>query len=108
MLVRYRAFFFHRWSSTTRQTHPLHGPVSQLAIQLGAPAANGVDVQARDLGQPGDTTMTELLGFQGHVPAALLFIQPTEEQIHLVMKLFVWMVAGLLAIGTLALVHIWC
>ncbi|MBU0490609.1 MAG: hypothetical protein KKA73_18880 [Chloroflexi bacterium] len=52
--------------------------------------------------------MTEFLGFQGYIPTPLLFIQPTEEQIHLVMKFFVGMVAGLLAIWTLALVHIWC
>lgn len=105
MLFRYWAFFFHRMTPATRPAYPIHGPVSQFVVQFLSPAANGIDVQAGDLGHPGGSTMPQLLGFQGHIPASLLFIQTTEKQIHLVMESLVWMLFRLLAIWTLALVY---
>jgi len=56
-----------------------------------------------DLGHQGRTTMPQLLGLQGHVPSALLLIQTTEQQVHLMVQFFVWMIVRLLAIRTLAL-----
>ncbi len=39
-----------------------------------------------DLGHQGRTTMPQLLGLQGHVPSALLLIQTTEQQVHLMVQ----------------------
>jgi hypothetical protein len=52
--------------------------------------------------------MSQLLGLQGHVPTALLLIQTTEQQVHLMVQLLVRMTVRLLAIGTLALMDWLC
>jgi hypothetical protein len=45
--------------------------------------------------------MADPVGFQGDIPAALLFIEATAEQIHLPMQLALRMIALLLTAGTL-------
>jgi len=97
--------FFNGIPPTARQPHTIQGAVGQLDIQLLSATANGIDVHACDQGHPGGTTLPELLRFQGYIPASLLFIQTSEEQIHLVMEFLVRMFSRLLAIWTLALVY---
>lgn len=46
--------------------------------------------------------MADTVGLQGDVPAALRFIEPTEQEIHLLMQDTLRMIARLLALGTLA------
>jgi hypothetical protein len=99
------AFFFDRMTPAARQTHTVHGPVSQGVVQFLSPTANGTNVHTCDLGHPRGTTTPQLLGFQGYIPTSLLFVQAAEEQIHLLMEFLVRMFFSLLAIWTLALVH---
>jgi hypothetical protein len=50
------------------------------------PAANGIDVQAGDAGDGRVAAIADLLGLQARDPAPLLFVQPMEEQVHLLMQ----------------------
>jgi hypothetical protein len=47
--------------------------------------------------------MPQLLGLQGYVPSALLLIQTTQQQVHLMVQFLVRMIVSLLATRTLAL-----
>ena len=44
--------------------------------------------------------MSDALGFDGGIPAALLFVEATEEQVHLFMQEPLRMIGFLLAGGT--------
>jgi hypothetical protein len=46
--------------------------------------------------------MADTVGLQGDVPAALGFIEPAEQEIHLLMQDTLRMIARLKALGTLA------
>ncbi len=45
--------------------------------------------------------MTEMVRFDGYIPSALLFIQPTEQQVHLLVMVLVRMLSRLLAVQAL-------
>jgi hypothetical protein len=65
--------------------------------------ADGIDVQA---GEPGDEpvpAVPELGRLDGGVPAALLLIEPTEQEIHLPVDPLVGMMIQAEAVGALAL-----
>jgi len=53
------------------------------------------------LGQQAISSVTHPLGLQGYVPAALLFIQAAQKQIHLLMQFLIRMIDLLSATGTL-------
>jgi hypothetical protein len=97
--------FFNRWASATGQAHTVCRAVSQFTVEFLLPTANGFDVYTSDLGHLGGTAVSQFLGFQGYIPASLLFIQTTEKQIHLVMEFFVRVRSRLLAIRALALIY---
>jgi hypothetical protein len=103
MLLGCPFVFFDRWSPTTRQAHAVDWSTLQLGIEFSSTAANGIDMHSCDLGHQGCTTMSQPFGLQGHVPAALLLIQTTEQQVHLMVQLLVWMILRLLAMWTLTL-----
>jgi hypothetical protein len=67
-----------------------------------APTPDGFLVQAGNLGQQPITTMANPVGLQRDIPAALGFIEPTEQEIHLLMQGPIRMIAWLLTLGTLA------
>jgi hypothetical protein len=94
--------FFDRRPPATRKAHSVSWSILQLGIDLSSTPADGVDMHSCDLGHQGRTTMAQLLGLQGHIPAALLLIQATEQQVHLVVQFLVWMIIRLLTIWTLA------
>jgi hypothetical protein len=54
------------------------------------------------LGEQAISTSPYPLRFHCDVPAALLFIEPTQEQIHLSVQCLIGMNTFLLAMGTLA------
>jgi hypothetical protein len=49
------------------------------------------------LGQQAVAAMPDPVGFHGHIPAALRFVEATEQQIHLLMQQPLGMVAFLKA-----------
>jgi hypothetical protein len=100
--------FFDRWSPATRQAHSIRGPILQVGVEFSSTPADGFDMHSCDLRQQGRAAVSQLLGLQAHVPAALLFIQPAEQQVHLMMQLLVWMIARLLAVWTLTLMNWLC
>jgi hypothetical protein len=65
-------------------------------------ADNGLLIQSRDLGEETDAAMSNLVGFHGGVPASLLLIQATEQQVHLLMPCPVGMLGSLETIRALA------
>jgi hypothetical protein len=100
--------FFNPWSPATRQAHTLGGPTLQLGVEFSSTPTDGIDMHSCDLGHQGRATMSQLFGLQGHVPPALLLIQTTEQQVHLMMQFLGWMIVRLLTIWTLALMDLLC
>jgi hypothetical protein len=49
--------------------------------------------------------MSDALGFDGGIPSALLFVQTTEEQVHLLMQKPLRMVGFLLTGGTFTMME---
>jgi hypothetical protein len=72
------------------------------------PTLDGLLVQDRDLGEQPISTRTNPVGLNRDIPATLLFIQATEQEIHLAMQDLVGMRRLLLARGTLTLMNLWC
>src|SRR5512135_3414640 len=64
--------------------------------------ADGIDVQAREPGDEPISTVPELGTLDGGVPASLLLIEPTEQEIHLPVDLLVGMMIQVEAVGALA------
>src|SRR5512135_3693683 len=65
--------------------------------------ADGIDVQAREPGDEPIPTVPELGTLDGGVPASLLLIEPTEQEVHLPVDLLVGMMIQAEAVGALAL-----
>jgi len=62
-------------------------------------------VQAGDEGDGGVAAVAELVGLQGGVPAALLFVQAAQQQVHLGVQFLVGVSVGLLTSRALAAVN---
>jgi hypothetical protein len=64
-------------------------------------------IHAGDLRQQLISLRADPIGFHGHIPATLLLIQATEQEVHLAMQdsLAMWRI--LLARGTLTLMNLW-
>jgi hypothetical protein len=82
--------------------HPFGWTIGQGCGQFFAPAPDGFLVQASDLGEQPIAAMTDAVRFEGDIPAPLGFIEPTEQEIHLLMQAPSGMIAWLLTLGTLA------
>jgi len=63
-------------------------------------------VQARDPGDESIAAVSDLGRFDGGVPAALLLIEPTEQQVHLPVNLLVGMKFQAEVVGALALMDV--
>jgi hypothetical protein len=98
--------FFGCWPTSTRQAYPLDWTLGQVVLQFLSPTVNRFGIHARDLSQELISMRTDPIGLHRHLPATLLFIQATEQQIHLPMQGLVGMDRCLLTIGTLTLVNI--
>jgi hypothetical protein len=100
--------FFDRWPPATRQAHSVRGPILQVGVEFSSTPADGFDMHSCDLRQQGRAAVSQLFGLQAYVPATLLFIQPTEQQVHLMVQFLVWMISRLLTIPTLTLMDRLC
>src|SRR5438046_3021525 len=81
------AFFFDRWSASTGLADPVDRSVHQRSSQLLSSAPNGLLIDPSDLHQQPIGPPTRALRFERQVPATLVFVQPTQEQIYLIMSL---------------------
>jgi hypothetical protein len=82
--------------------HPIGGAVRQLGGQFLAAASDGLLVHPGDLGEETVAAMADAVRFQGDIPAALLFVEAREKQVHVVMSFPVRMRFRLTAMITLA------
>src|SRR6266849_7667101 len=83
--MRVGSFFYGR-ASGAGPAHAIGGSILQAGIQFFTAAANGIDVQAGDAGDDRVAAIADLLGLKARDPAALLFVEPLEEQVHLFMQ----------------------
>ena len=60
-------------------------PIPQFVVEFIAASPNRFRVQARDLRESLESAMPQTLGLASGDPAALLFIQPAQQQIELPM-----------------------
>jgi hypothetical protein len=77
-----KSFFFRPWSAATRQPNSVDRAVHQRGSQLLAPPSNGLFIDAGDFKQDSVGTVPKPLRLHGQIPAPLLLIQPTQQQIH--------------------------
>lgn len=98
--------FFNRRSPAPGLSNAFTGAVDELFIQFSSPTPDGFHIQAGNECQKTIATATHLLGLQRYVPAALLFIQAAQKDVHLVMDLPARMILRLQAIRTLAFVYL--
>ncbi len=75
--------FFEGESSAAGEAYPVGRAVVQRGGQFSPAPADGVDVQARDPGDGPIPAVTELGRLNSGIPAALLLIESTEQQVHL-------------------------
>jgi hypothetical protein len=108
MLLGYLLLFFYRRPPAAGQANTICRSSPQLVVEFLPTTTNGIDMHPCDLGHQGRTTVSQLLGLQGHIPTALLLIQTTEQQVRLMVQLLVWVVTRLLATWTLALMYRLC
>jgi hypothetical protein len=94
--------FFDCWPSTACLAHPIRRTIGQGGRQFFAAAPDGFLIHTGDLGQQSITAVPDAIGLQGHKPTSLGFIEPTEQEIHLLMELPLRMIARLLTARTLA------
>ena len=74
---------FDGGAAAAGEAYPVGGAVVQRGGEFFPAPADGVDVQARDPGDGPIPAVTELGRLDGGVPAALLLIEPAEQQVHL-------------------------
>jgi hypothetical protein len=95
--------FFERRASPAGKSDPIGGAILERGRQFVPSPADGIDVQAREPGDEPIPTVPELGTLDGGVPASLLLIEPTEQEIHLPVDLLVGMMIQAEAVGALAL-----
>ena len=98
--------FFRGRAVPRREADPLGGAIVQRGGEFFPAPADGIDVQSGDQGDEPIPAMPDLGRLDGGVPAALLLIEPTEQQGHLPVDLLVGMIPRVEAVGTLALMDI--
>src|SRR5512135_3423331 len=95
--------FFQRRASPAGEPDPIGGAILQRGRQFVPAPAEGIDVQAREPGDEPVPAVPELGTLDGGVPASLLLIEPTEQEIHLPVDLLVGMMIQAEAVGAQAL-----
>ena len=79
------------------------GAIVERGRQFLPSPADRIDVQAREPGDEPIPAVPEPGTLDGGVPAPLLLIEPTEQEVHLLMDFLVGMVFLAKAVGALAL-----
>jgi hypothetical protein len=97
-----RIRIFQKVAASTWKPNTIDRPINQVSVQFASTPAYGAHAHACDHRQLPVPTVTNPLGLQRHVPAALLLVQPTKKQVHLVMSQLVRMTVSNLAMGALA------
>jgi hypothetical protein len=98
--------FFSAGPTSAGQSNSLLRPLAIAPRRVLPSPLDGLFIQTRDLGEQPISTATYALGLHRHLPATLLFIQPTKPQIHLSMQLLIRMRRFLLAMGARAVMHL--
>lgn len=98
--------FFNRRPPASGLPNAFAGAAGELFIQFASPTPDGFYIQAGNECQEAIATVTHLLGLQCDVPAALLFVQAAQKDIHLVMDLPIRLILRLQTIWTLAFVYL--
>jgi hypothetical protein len=93
--------FFDERTPAAGESDPVGGAILERLGQLLPTPPDGVDVQPGEEGDEPIAAVPELVTLDGGVPAALLLIEPTEQQVHLAMEVLGGMVCGTEAIGAL-------
>lgn len=81
------------------------GPILEVGVEFFASASDGIGVESGDLRQKNVATMSEFLGFESSKPSPLLFVEATEKQVDVAMKMSLGMVLTPHAGHALALVN---
>jgi hypothetical protein len=92
--------FFEARSATAGQAYAVTWPILQRGSQFGASTPDRLGVESRDLGDQAVTAVADAVGFEGGIPAALLFVETAEQEVDLGMERPVGMRPLLLAVGT--------
>jgi hypothetical protein len=100
--------FFSARTPSARQSHPIDWALGQFVFEFLASTLNRFRIHAGDLRQQLVSLRADPIGLQGYIPATLLFIQATEQEVHLAMQDLVGMQRMLLTGGTLTLMNLWC
>jgi hypothetical protein len=98
--------FFSARTPCARQSHSVDWALSQFALEFLASTLNRFGIHAGNLRQQLISMRADPISFHGHIPATLLLIQATEQEVHLAMQDLVGMRHILLARGTLTLMNL--
>jgi hypothetical protein len=98
--------FFRCSAASTRQSHLVGWTLGQVVVEFLSPTLNRFRVHAGDLSQELISMRADPIGLQRHIPATLLLIEPTEQQIQLPMHDLASMGRFLLTSGALTLVDV--
>jgi hypothetical protein len=98
-------FFFYAGASCTGQAHAVGGTVGEFFFEFSHAAPDGSLAQAGDLGDELNAAVAVAFGFEGGIPATLLFIGTAEDEIDLVMDYFVGVIGLALADRACTLMH---
>jgi hypothetical protein len=85
---------------------PTRGQIAQLAFKLSAASSDRLLIKSGNLSQLAITRTFWLLGQHPGIPASLGFIQPAEQQVHLMMILRCSWIVSCLTYSTLALMDL--
>ena len=98
--------FFRARGGPARESDPIGGAISERSRQLFPAPADGIDVQTGEPGNEPVPAVPEPGTLDSGVPAPLLLIETTEQQIHLLVDLLVGVVFLPEAIGALAVMDV--
>jgi len=98
-------FFFYRGAACTGQANPVGGAITQPGFEFIFATADGPLAQSRDLSNQLDAPVAIALGFEGGIPAPLLFVAATEDEIDLMMDDLLRMISLALALQACTLMY---
>src|SRR5712692_10032093 len=81
------AFCFDGWSTSTGLADPVDWSVHQRSRKFLPSTPNRLLVDSSDLKQQSIGSPTHALRLERQVPTALVFVQPTQEEVDLIMSL---------------------
>jgi hypothetical protein len=97
---------FQRRAAAAGLADTVGGTVAQALPEFVAAATDGIDVQAGDEREEGIAAGADLGRLDGGVPATLLFVEATEQEVHVGVEVLVGMRLRELARGALAPVNL--